>query len=125
MPPGTDWEQLTSEGLWTAWSPLLVHIVARGLLTILRGLINLLTYFIHRCLPVKLRHVLVVLLALMWLPTSIMCGAVGLCCAVAAYTLTVRSALTALFPLIPEAPPPPTPNCLRQEMTRLSVFKAC
>lgn len=89
MPPGTDWGQLTSEGLWTAWSPLLIHIVARGLLTILRGLLNLLTFFIHCCLATRLRHVLAALLVVVWLPSSMLCGAAGLCCVLAAYTLTV------------------------------------
>lgn len=91
VPPGTDWEQLTSEGLWTAWSPLLIHIIAHGLLTILRGLLNLLISSTHWCLAVKRRHTLAALLAVLWLPSSMLCGAMGLCCVLGAYALTVSS----------------------------------
>jgi hypothetical protein len=105
IPPGTDWEQLTVDGLWTTWSVLLIHLVARGLFQMLAGLLNLLTYMLHKCFPRKLSWFVVVVLVVLWAPSTMLCSALGLLCVLGAYTMMatnerhrhVQSLLVCLF----------------------------
>ena len=87
--PGTDWDQLTRDGLWPAWAPPLLHLVARGLFLILRPLLlRLPSLLLSRCLRGNNRVVVGTLVA-MWCPGLILCSALGLLLSLAAYTLKV------------------------------------
>lgn len=87
--PYTDWEVLTSNDVWPAWGPLLIHLVAHGLFLILRWLLNVPMFIICHCLHDNLRRVVAGFLMLLWLPASFLCGAAGFLCVLSAYTLMV------------------------------------
>lgn len=89
IPPNTDWEQLTAEGLWTTWSVLLIHLVARGLFQMLAGLLKLLMCTIQKCFPRKLCQFIAVVLVVLWIPSTMLCSTLGLLCVLGAYSMMV------------------------------------